>query len=563
MVCHPPVRAESFDKLRTNGDYTAGDASIYCGTITKKLTQIGDMTQPPNFLFLITDQHRWDYLGCNGHKLLKTPHLDAIAAQGTNFSRFQVASPVCMPNRASLLTGRLPSTHGLRYNGNPLPINTVTFVDVLREGGYRTAAIGKSHLQAFTSVPAYERVNPATIGPIQEARWLDGNPYDLERPETYAGTERFQFTEPFYGFEHVDMVLNHGQLAGGHYLQWLRQQSVDIEAIRDRSNQLPHDYTCPQAYRTPVPEELYHTTYIRDRAVDYLNSQKNAESPFFSFVSFPDPHHPFNPPGKYWEMYDPEDFEVPLPYEAHQNPTPPMQKVLELYQQGATPATPQTVFIANKRQIQEAMALSCGMISMIDDAVGDIVQTLKDNGQYDNTVIIFTSDHGDYLGDFSLMLKGALPFKSITNVPFLWSDPETRKARQSNALGSTLDIAPSIIARAGLKPFWGIQGRDLADCLKGGDELRDACLIEYHDGLARIGFDEPAMVRSLVTDDFRLTLYKGLPWGELYDLRNDPDETHNRWDDPGFADVKAELTNRLAHEMIDSMDRSPRATYMA
>ena len=521
------------------------------------------MARQPNFLFLITDQQRKDYLGVNGHKVLKTPHLDTLAARGTNFQRFQVASPICMPNRASLLTGRLPSTHGLRHNGNPLPGNTVTFVDVLREGGYRTAAIGKSHLQPFTPVPAYERVNPDTIGPIKEARWPDGNPYDLERPETYEGDKRFEFTEPFYGFEHVDMVLNHGHLAGGHYLQWLRKTGVDIDFIRDRNNELPHDYTCPQAYRTPIPEELYHTSYIRDRAIDYLNTQQSSEAPFFAFVSFPDPHHPFNPPGKYWELYDPDSFEVPLPFEAHQNPIPPMQKALELYKQGATPATPQTVFIAEQRQVQEAMALTCGMISMIDDAVGELIQTLKNNGQYDNTVIVFTSDHGDYLGDFNLMLKGALPFKSITNVPFIWSDPETQQARQSNALASTLDIAPSIIARAGLKPFWGIQGMDLSGCLQGSDELRDACLIEYHDGLARLGFEAPAIVRSLMTDDFRLTLYKGQPWGELYDLLNDPDETYNRWDDPDFANVKAKLITRLAHEMMDSMDRSPRATYMA
>jgi len=238
------------------------------------------MARQPNFLFLITDQQRKDYLGVNGHKVLKTPHLDTLAARGTNFQRFQVASPICMPNRASLLTGRLPSTHGLRHNGNPLPGNTVTFVDVLREGGYRTAAIGKSHLQPFTPVPAYERVNPDTIGPIKEARWPDGNPYDLERPETYEGDKRFEFTEPFYGFEHVDMVLNHGHLAGGHYLQWLRKTGVDIDFIRDRNNELPHDYTCPQAYRTPIPEELYHTSYIRDRAIDYLNAQQSSEAPF-------------------------------------------------------------------------------------------------------------------------------------------------------------------------------------------------------------------------------------------------------------------------------------------
>jgi len=111
------------------------------------------MTDRPNFLFLITDQQRADWLGCYGHPVLKTPHIDAIAGQGTRFDSFHVASPVCVPNRASLLTGRYPSLHGLRYNGCVLPENANTFVDLLADAGYHTAAIGKSHLQPFTDLP--------------------------------------------------------------------------------------------------------------------------------------------------------------------------------------------------------------------------------------------------------------------------------------------------------------------------------------------------------------------------------------------------------------------------
>ena len=104
----------------------------------------------PNFVLFITDQQRADFLGCYGHPVLRTPHIDSIAARGTAFDRFHVASPVCMPNRASLMTGRMPSVHGVRSNGIPLSINAVTFVDLLRDAGYATALIGKSHLQNFT-----------------------------------------------------------------------------------------------------------------------------------------------------------------------------------------------------------------------------------------------------------------------------------------------------------------------------------------------------------------------------------------------------------------------------
>src|SRR5690606_9801815 len=177
------------------------------------------------------------------------------------------------------------------------------------------------------------------------------------------------------------------------------QQTPDAMALRDRANQLPHDYQCPQAYRTAIPEELYATSYIRDQAVDFLASTQDQDAPFFAFVSFPDPHHPFTPPGKYWDMYKPDDFDVPLPFEAHRNPPPPIlwsrQQMLEgkRGQQG-----PQASFFASEREIREAMALTCGMITMIDNAVGKIMEALEASGQAENTVVIFTSDHGDYMG---------------------------------------------------------------------------------------------------------------------------------------------------------------------
>ena len=111
------------------------------------------MAKRPNFLLFINDQHRVDYLGCNGHPILKTPHIDSIAARGTSFKRFYVATPVCMPNRSTLMTGRMPSLHGVRSNGTPLSLYSNTFVDALRAGGYATALVGKSHLQNFSEFP--------------------------------------------------------------------------------------------------------------------------------------------------------------------------------------------------------------------------------------------------------------------------------------------------------------------------------------------------------------------------------------------------------------------------
>lgn len=520
------------------------------------------MTERPNFLFLITDQQRADWLGSYGHPVLKTPHIDAIAARGTRFDNFQVASPVCMPNRASLLTGRYPSLHGLRYNGCVLPARANTFVDLLAESGYHTAAIGKSHLQPFTGMPPMGKTAD-DIANTPEAWHRDTARYDEEDPSSYAETGRYAIKTPYYGYQHVDMVTGHGDRCGGHYGQWFREQAHDWEALHDPSNELPHNYSCPQAYRTPIPESLYPTAYIRDRTIDYLTSRQSEDAPFFAFVSFPDPHHPFNPPGTYWDMYSPDDFDIRLPFSAHKNPTPPMQWLHDNWKKGGGQLTPQTAMMLDDQPLKEAMALSAGMMAFIDDAVGEIIAALKDSGQMDNTVICYTADHGDYLGDFNMLLKGALPFRGITRVPFIWSDPGADGPSTTDALCSTVDLAATLLDRAGLKPFNGNQGKSFLPVTKGSDGPRDEALIEYNDGGRRLGFDEPARVRCLVTEGWKYTVYRDQSWGELYDLSSDPDETCNLWDDPSHAMTRAHLAERLNHHLIAQMDDSPQADRIA
>lgn len=520
------------------------------------------MTKRPNFLFIITDQQRADWLGCYGHPVLKTPNIDSIAARGTVFENFHVASPVCMPNRASLLTGRYPSLHGLRYNGCTLPTNTNTFVNVLADAGYHTAAIGKSHLQPFTAMAPMGKT-AEEIGEMPEAWQVERVKDYEEEPANYQGATRYDIKLPYYGYQHVDMVTSHGDQCGGHYGQWFKENAPDWKALHDPENQLAHDYSCPQAYRTPIPEDLYPTAYIRDRAVDYITSCADENAPFFTFVSFPDPHHPFNPPGKYWDMYNPNDFEVSLPYDAHKNPTPPMQWLHKNWKGDGGQTTPQTAMMLDDQQIKEAMALTAGMMAFIDDAVGDIIAALEASGQLDNTVICYNADHGDYMGDYNMLLKGALPFRSITRVPFIWSDPDARRQTRSDALCSTVDLAATILDRAGLKPFNGNQGQSFLPAIKAQDGLRHEALIEYNDGGKRLGFEEPARVRSLVTAEWRLTIYRDQDWGELYDLKADPNETDNLWDTADHQDTRAHLTNRLAHHLIAQMDESPCADRLA
>lgn len=517
------------------------------------------MSARPNFLILMTDQHRADWLGCAGHPVLRTPHIDALARRGTRFTDFHVASPVCMPNRASILTGRYPSVHGLRHNGLHLPMSANTFVDVLRAGGYWTGLIGKSHIQPMTDIaPNMGAPEPPRNDALREATKPDGGRYDWEEPWRYESDEPVAFPRPYYGFDHVDMVTGHGALCGGHYLQWLRRRTADWRALRDPANELAHDYACPQAHRTPLPEALYPTAYIRDQAIDFLAAARERDRPFLAFVSFPDPHHPFTPPGRYWDLYEPDRFTVDLPYEAHRNPSPPLRACRAELEDGTRQTQAQKLFMAHDRELREAMALSAGMIAMIDDAVGAILAALDANGQTRDTVVIFTSDHGDYLGAFSLLLKGPIQHRSINRVPFIWADGALSDApATAPGLHSSLDIAPSIVARAGLPPYHGMQGTDLAPALAGKPAGRRALLIEHEDSQPKPGLPRRPNLRTLVTERHRLTVYAREDWGELYDLDRDPHETHNLWDAPGAAGIKADLLKALADAMIRAADQSP------
>ncbi len=306
-----------------------------------------------------------------------------------------------------------------------------------------------------------------------------------------------------------------------------------------------------------MPEEIYPTTWIADRAIDYLGDTARGDAPFFAFVSFPDPHHPFNPPGKYWDMYDPDDFDLPVTFADHRNPVPPMRWPEANFHGSAEQMTAQTAVYQDEQELKQAMALSAGMITMIDDRIGRIVEALKNNGQYDNTVIVFNSDHGHYLGDYNLLLKGMLASRGLTRVPCIWSDPKDRSARLRDTLASTIDLSATILDRAGLERYHGIQGRSMLPTIEQGAGHRDEVLIEFNDGAPKFGFDRPARGRTLVTKHWRYSMFAGESWGALFDLQNDPRETDNLWDDPAHFETRARLAERLIHHLAAQMDESP------
>ena len=523
-------------------------------------------SKKPNYIFFVSDQHRADHLGCYGNSVVQTPNIDRLAQSGTRFEQFYVANPFCMPNRASMMTGRMPSLHRARTNGNPLPLESRTFVKSLRSAGYHTALIGKSHLQNMTGLPR-AHTPPEALGDDGEVfealeHAYAGAAYENENSRLWRDDPAHEVKTPYYGFEHVDLCTSHGDSVGGAYLRWLSSKHPDPESLRGPDNAI-EDKTIvtPQGWRTRVPEDLYPTRYIADRTCEHIaDLATEAEgSPFFIQCSFSDPHHPFTPPGRYWDMYDSASISVPASFGLGESPM--LRHMREDLAGGDAKRQSTLPYAVTEREAREAIALTYGMITMIDDAVGQVIKALEDNGLASNTVLVFASDHGDFMGDHGIMLKGPLHYRGLIRVPFIWFDPASDTSSVITSLAQSIDIPATFLERSGIRPYFGMQGTGLMPTISDGEtDGRDALLIEDDRELIYLGFDRAQRVRTVVTVGARMTLYEPAPWGELYDLAADPLEVNNLWNDPAHQSLQTDMTRRLLELIIRFQDWAPLPT---
>ncbi len=347
------------------------------GTIDKNTGGAGR----PNFVLFITDQQRADHVGACGNPVVRTPHLDALAKRSWLAERCYVASPICMPNRASLMTGRMPSVHRARHNGIPLSFSEVTFVERLRDSGYRTALVGKAHLQNISGRgPMWPRpTDPKTVG---EAHKPEAGRFDQEWEPTWIADPAFEMDMPFYGFEDVRLVINHGDTAGGHYRRWLEREHPEVAALTGPEHAIPTpEYElsrCRQAWRTRVPEGLSTTSYVGDRTCEFLEDLARKDAPFFIQCSFPDPHHPFTPPGRFWDMHAPDDMLLPESFHTQVTGVVPHLDWLHAERDAgkALKNTP-AMFAATEREVREALALNYGSIHHLDQGIGKVIAKLE------------------------------------------------------------------------------------------------------------------------------------------------------------------------------------------
>ncbi|MEM7325147.1 MAG: sulfatase-like hydrolase/transferase, partial [Actinomycetota bacterium] len=453
--------------------------------------------------------------------------------RGTVFENAWVANPVCMPNRSSIMTGRLPSAHGVIFNDRSLEWGAATHVRQFREAGYRTALIGKSHLQHGMSRNAVVPVDRTpTVDHGYHDRW-DG----LEHAERYEDGDLPEWPDDFYGFGHVELSIDHGAKVSGHHLHWALDRGGRYEDLV-----VPYSPEAPakrrsdrwwQVYEPPYDEELHSTNFVTERTISFINDAATADDPWYAWVSFPDPHHPMTPPGRWYDRYSPDDIELPV---SHDDPLTNAPEYLRRFQ--SFHPSDQRVWVGvcgggDHRLVQEATAANYGTIEFIDDGVGRILAAIEALGQLDNTIVVFTADHGDMMGDHGLLLKGFMPFRGIQQIPMLIVDPRTPPAERQGrtaSLASSIDLSPTLMDLCDIPVHDGVQGRSLSPILAdASDRVRDHVLIEDDVRAAMAGLMRiPHRIRTVVSDDgMKFTRYSS---GEtmLFDLAADPHEQDER-----------------------------------
>jgi len=507
----------------------------------------------PNILCIITDQQRADHLSCMGNPVLQTPNIDRLAASGVRFERAYCNNPLCMPGRATLFTGLPPRSHGVRTNGIPLHPATPTIVGSLSAAGYRTHAVGKLHMTCFFGQPGQD---PATLDP---ADFAEGAPL------WESGRIR-HLPSPYYGFQSTEFAGGHGGYLWGDYLHWLEETHPGASALYQRENALNPLTGIDQSWVSAIPAQWHHSTWVADRTIDFLQREGQSDQPFFLWCSFPDPHHAFCPPEPYATRYAPEAIPLPVRREGEfDDLAPHFRDSYEHEVQVAGRRAPMKMPDAHRQQI---IALTYGMISLIDAQVGRILDSLEALGLRENTVVVFLSDHGDLMGDHGLLNKGPFHFEGLVRVPFLWSWPgHFSQGVATPALASYLDFAPTILDLCNVPAPEGhvpprpeaprqlpaCPGKSLAPLLRGEvEQVRDAALIENDEDYLGL------RLRTLVTARYKLTTYSGQPYGELFDLQEDPAELYNRWHDPACARLRDDLRLALLDEIVRTDNVLPR-----
>ena len=463
----------------------------------------------PNILLLYTDQQRWDALGSNDNAEIITPNLDALARRGSSFTRHFVQNPVCMPSRVSMLAGRYPSSLGITRMGAPVPEDLMTLPRLLKQYGYRTGNIGKLHF-----LPHANR--------------------DHRLPH------------PAYGFDHLEIADEPGVYEDA-YRAWARQKAPEQmdklsagippmtrvwqramgieDSVQHRGDpEGRHDFDGGIAFAAATG--LTHSAFVGEQTAEFIRT--SGQQPFFCIAGFYAPHAPWISPQQYLDLYDPRQLSLP-------DYPPDIDK--------RRPSDPAAPF--SDAQLRRAKQGYYAMISELDDTVGQILEALAACGKADDTIIVFTSDHGEWLGDHLRYGKGYPADDAVSRVPLIIAPPANRQGQRHDSIVEAVDIAPTLLELAGIQIPPYMQGASLAPLMAGLAPAKEVALTEG------------AGWKCLRSDRYRYLIHADGK-ESLWDLAEDPGAYHDVAGSADYAQALAECRHMLLARLLEIERPLPR-----
>ncbi len=487
------------------------------------------MKTKTNILLITSDQQHWNTMGFLNSEV-KTPNLDRLAKQGTNFSRAYTVNPTCTPTRASIITGMYPSQHGAWSLGTKLPENVPTVGDYFQKAGYRTALVGKAHFQQLLDTKEYPSLES---NPLQQ---------DLDFWRKFNG--------PFYGFEKVELARNHADEfhVGQHYALWMEEKG--FKNWRECFSP-PAGNTPSQKCKWNLPEEFHYDNWIAERTGKMLEEYKSNDENFFLWASFLDPHPPYLVPEPWDTMYDPEKITIPSMSEGeHENNPPHFKMTQEKNPDFSVYREKDGQFchgfhshLQDRKSMAKDIAVYYGMISLMDKYIGVILDKLDALGLSENTLVVFTTDHGHFYGHHGLNAKGAFHYEDLVKIPFIARMPgKIPSGKTSKGLQSLVDLAPTFLNLCGIEVPRTMTGKSQRDVWTGKTEsVRDSVIVENR--------HQPTKVfhKTYIDDRYKITVYFEKEYGELFDLKKDPYEKSNLWNNPEYEKLKMNLLLKFIH----------------
>lgn len=452
-----------------------------------------------NILFIIADQHNAKTLGCYGHPDVRTPYLDQLAADGMRFNKAYTQSPICTPSRMSIFTGQYPHNHGYFGLKGRHPDHLPTMLTHFKKHGYVNGIVGKFHT-----------------------------------PRSWMSKD-CDFVKDVKAHEHED----------GHsdYLDYLANKGLEPD-------EMPEWQGGGQSYDArahKLSEEDTQEGWIAQECMRFLEETKDAENPFFLYMSMPKPHQEYLPAQRFWDLYNEQELTLPC----NANDTVEGRHAVVKNRQKRFQAEPTPywtvfeprTFEAGRRRILHGYY---GCVSMVDDAAGKVLNKIEQLGKRESTIVIYTSDHGDFAGEHGMIEKApGIAFDAITRVPMIWRLPgKIKECAVSQALVETIDLFPTLCSMNEIPIPDYCDGKNIQDILEGKElEVRDVAVTEN------------PLTKTIYTHEYKLVHYieemtEGKDFGELYDLKNDPWELSNLYFQEEYSSVIDDLRTRLLNWLI-------------